>query len=468
MAPVSAPAKPSKPVAADPCTVTLLAIDDDPRILDLISEILSAEGLLIITTTDPLHGLDLVRSRHPQIVLLDLMMPTINGMGLLDQILALDPGANVILITGHYSIDSAVEAIQKGARDYLPKPIPRDRLTRLVKDLMDEARAQHRTLQLERSLLDAYQFEGIIGRSPTMQEVFARIQRVAPHFQNLLITGATGTGKELVARAIHRRSPVAAGRFLVSNCSAIVETLFESELFGHVKGAFTGAVQDKVGSFEYANDGVLLLDEIGEMPLTVQAKLLRVLQNQEIQRVGSPAIRKVSVKVIAATHRDLRAMVAEKTFREDLFYRLSMIDIHLPSLAERKEDLPLLERHFLERFAGQYQKPIRGLTRRAQAQLGAHCWPGNIRELENVLGNACMMSEGSYIDICDLPQYVLGSATEAAPADSESVALDELQWRHAMRTLDRTGGNKALAAKILGISRSTLYRLIGSREAGRP
>jgi len=467
MAPVSALSTPSKPVAPDPCTVTLLAIDDDPRILDLISETLSAEGLLIVTTTDPLHGLDLVRSRHPQIILLDLMMPTVNGMQLLDRILSLDPGANVILITGHYSIDSAVEAIQKGARDYLPKPLPRDRLTRLVKDLTDEARTQHRTLQLERSLLDAYQFEGIIGRSAAMQEVFARIQRVAPHFQNLLITGATGTGKELVARAVHRRSPVASGRFLVCNCSAIVETLFESELFGHVKGAFTGAVQDKVGLFEYANDGVLLLDEIGEMPLTVQAKLLRVLQNQEIQRVGSPAVRRVSVKVIAATHRDLRAMVVEKTFREDLFYRLSMIDIHLPSLAERKEDLPLLERHFLERFAGQYQKPIRGLTRRAQAQLGVHGWPGNIRELENVLGNACMMSEGSYIDVCDLPQYLLGSATEAAPGDSESVPLDELQWRHAMRMLDRTGGNKALAAKILGISRSTLYRLIGSREAKR-
>jgi DNA-binding NtrC family response regulator len=467
MAQASAIPKLSKPVAPDLCAVTLLAIDDDPLILDLISETLSMPGLLIVTTTDPLHGLDLVRNRHPQIILLDLMMPAVNGMKLLDQILTIDPGANVVLITGHYSIDSAVEAIQKGARDYLPKPLPRERLIGLVNDLMEEARSQHRTLQLERSLVDAYQFEGIIGRSPAMQELFARVQRVAPHFQNLLITGATGTGKELVARAIHRRSPVAAGRFLVCNCSAIVETLFESELFGHVKGAFTGAVQDKVGLFEYANDGVLLLDEIGEMPLTVQAKLLRVLQNQEIQRVGSPATRKISVKVIAATHRDLRSMVAEKTFREDLFYRLSMIDIHLPSLAERKEDLPLLERHFLERFAAQYQKPIRGITRRAQAQLSLHGWPGNIRELENVLGNACMMTEGSYVDVCDLPQYLLDSATTAAPAEAESVALDELQWRHAMRTLDRTGGNKALAAKALGISRSTLYRLLGSRQAGR-
>jgi len=411
----------------------------------------------------------LIWNEHPQIVLLDLMMPEINGMEMLERILSLDPAANVILITGNYSIESAVEAIQKGARDYLPKPLPLDRLRQLAGELVEETRKRHRVLQLERGLLDAYQFEGIIGRSPAMLEVFGRVQRVAPHFQTLLVTGATGTGKELVARAVHRRSPVASGPFIVCNCSAIVETLFESELFGHVRGAFTGAVQDKIGLFEFANGGVLLLDEVGETPLTVQAKLLRVLQSQEIQRVGSPAVRKINVKVVAATHRDLRAMVAEKAFREDLFYRLSMVEIQLPSLTERKEDLPLLERHFVEKFAGQYQKAIRGLTRRAQAQLAGHAWPGNIRELENVIGNACMMVEGSYVDLEDLPPYLRGSVSgAAAPEAPESAALDDLQRRHALQILDRTGGNKALAAKILGISRSTLYRLLESSEVHKP
>jgi transcriptional regulator with PAS, ATPase and Fis domain len=268
-----------------------------------------------------------------------------------------------------------------------------------------------------------------------------------------------------VARAVYRRSPAASGPFVVCNCSAIVETLFESELFGHVRGAFTGAAHDKIGLFEYANNGVLLLDEIGEMPLNVQAKLLRVLQNHEIQRVGSPAVRKISVRVIAATHRNLRAMVAEKTFREDLYYRLSMVDVHLPSLAERKEDLPLLESYFVERFAEQYRKKIRGLTRRAEAQLSCHSWPGNIRELENVLGNACMMVESSDIGVSDLPAYLRGAARGGQMDEFDSVALDDLQKRHAMQVLDRAGGNKALAAKMLGISRSTLYRLIGSSES---
>jgi transcriptional regulator with PAS, ATPase and Fis domain len=311
--------------------------------------------------------------------------------------------------------------------------------------------------------MDAYQFEGIIGRSPAMQEVFARLQRVAPHFQNLLITGATGTGKELVSRAVHRRSPVASGPFVVCNCSAIVETLFESELFGHVKGAFTGAAQYKVGLFEYANNGVIMLDEIGEMPLNVQAKLLRVLQNHEIQRVGSPAVRNITVKVIAATHRDLRAMVADKSFREDLFYRLSMIDIHLPSLSDRKEDLPLLQSYFVERFAAQYKKRLRGFTRRAQAQLSCHSWPGNIREMENVIGNACLMAESSYIDVQDLPAYLRREGSGSS-GKLDPLALDEMQKRHAMQMLERAGGNKALAAKVLGISRSTLYRLIGNIE----
>src|SRR2546422_5378422 len=271
-------------------------------------------------------------------------MPKVGGMELLERILEAAPATNVMLMTGHYSTEAAVEAIQKGAYDYLNKPLSVEKLRQRVDQLMAEARQRRRTLQLDRELLKVYEFEGLLGRSPLMLDVFARVRRVAPHFRTVLVTGATGTGKELVARALHRLSPAASGTFAVCNCSAIVETLFESELFGYVKGAFTGATQDKSGLFEYANGGTLFLDEIGEMPLATQAKLLRVLQSQEIQRVRSPAVRKVAVRGVAATNRDLRARVAEKEFRDDLYYRLSMVEVKLPLLAERKEDLPLLVR----------------------------------------------------------------------------------------------------------------------------
>ena len=245
----------------------------------------------------------------------------------------------------------------------------------------------------------------------------------------------------------------------------IVETLFESELFGYVKGAFTGATQDKIGLFEYAHGGTLLLDEIGDMPLATQAKLLRVLEIQEIQRVGSPAIRKVDVRVIAATNRELCALVAEKQFRDALYYRLSMVEIKLPRLADRKEDLPLLERHFVERFAAQYNKPLRGITRRAQALLARYPWRGNVRELENVLGNACMMAEGNTIDVRDLPEHLRGQVLPGIMEDEGLLPLDELQRRHVLRVLERVDGNKVRAAEILGISRATLYRLLAESSS---
>ena len=444
--------------------ISLLAIDDDPGSLELIRYTLAQDGLEILTATDPQRGLELISRLHPQIVLLDLRMPQMSGMELLERIVEADSGTDVILMTAHQSIESAVEAIQKGAFDYLTKPLSLDRLRGLVGKLVADARDRHRALQLDRQLLDAYQYEGMIGRSPLLLEVFARIRRVAPHFRTALITGTTGTGKELVARALHRRSPVASGPFAVCNCSAVVETLFESELFGYGKGAFTGATQDKIGLFEYAQGGTLFLDEIGDMPLATQAKLLRVLESREIQRVGSPAARKVDMRIVAATNRDLRAMVADKQFREDLYYRLSMVEIPLPPLADRKEDLPLLERYFVERFAAQYDKLIRGLTRRAQALLARYSWPGNVRELENVLGNACMMLQGNMIDVYDLPERLRNSPQKETAADTGEplLSLEELNRRHAIQVLARVDGNKVHAAEILGISRATLYRLLGN------
>ena len=331
-----------------------------------------------------------------------------NGMELLDRMVAADPGANIILMAAQYSTDSAVEAIQKGAYDYLTKPLDITKLRNRISVLIADAEKRKRALHLDHALIETFQLEGMIGRSPVMLDTFAKIRRVAPHFQTVLVTGPTGTGKELVARALHRLSPYGSGPFVVCNCSALVETLLESELFGYVRGAFTGATQDKIGLFEHASGGTVFLDEIGELSPPAQAKLLRVLQQKEVQRVGSPVTRAVDVRVIGATNRQLRAMVAEGQFREDLYYRISMVEIPLPRLLERKEDLPLLQKHFVNKFATQYRKKIDGITRRAQRRMATYDWPGNVRELENVIGNAAIMTEGNTIDLGDLPEPLRG------------------------------------------------------------
>jgi DNA-binding NtrC family response regulator len=445
----------------------LLVIDDELQNLELIAAALEQQGLEIFTSTDPEKGLALFQQRRPEIVLLDLVMPNVSGMDLLEQIIASDPGAEVILMTGHYSAVSAVEAIRKGAADYLTKPLDVGALRDRVLGLVNEHRSRRLATQLDQRMVDTFQLEGIVGRSPLIMEVFAAIRRVAPHFRTALITGDTGTGKELVAHALHRLSPVSKRTFAVCNCSALVETLFESELFGHVRGAFTGATHDKVGLFEYAHQGTVFLDEIGDMPLAGQAKLLRVLQNQEVQRVGSPATHKVDVRFIAATNKDLLGLVHQNLFREDLYYRLSMVEITLPSLTDRKEDLPLLQRYFIEKFAAQYNKPIRGITRRAQALLGRHDWPGNVRELENVIGKACMVVEGNVIDVKDFPPHLRKGVMLGRPVEDNLLSMEEVQERHLVRVLEGVRGDKSRAAEVLGISRSTLYSILARMEVAR-
>jgi DNA-binding NtrC family response regulator len=386
-------------------------------------------------------------------------------MEVLERVLEFDPATEVVLLTGQYSTESAVEAIQKGAADYLTKPVNVERLHRRVESLISEVRRGQRRAELENELIENSQFATMVGQSPAMLEVFHRIRRVASHFRTVLLTGETGTGKELAAQALHKLSPAASGPFVTCNCSAVVETLAESELFGHVKGAFTGAVQDRIGVFEAANGGTLLLDEVGELSPPSQARLLRVLQNQEIQRVGSPVTRRVDIRVIAATHRDLPSMVKEQRFREDLFYRLSMVQIKLPALAQRKEDLPLLERYFVKRFAEQYNKPVRGITRRAQALLARHSWPGNVRELENVLGSACMMNEGETIDVGDLPEYIRERQPCEAQPEESLATLEQVERTHALRVLESVSGNKVRAAELLGVSRAKLYRILGDSDS---
>jgi DNA-binding NtrC family response regulator len=453
----------------DAPAISLLIIDDNPGSLELLSAALAQPGLEILTASEPEAGLDLIYDRRPQIVLTDLVMPHMSGMEVLGRTMEFDPSIEVILMTAHYSTESAVEAIKKGASDYLNKPVSIATLRERIGKLVEEARKRQRTSRLQSEMLEAAEFEGIVGQSPLMWEMFSRIRRVAPHYRAVLITGETGTGKDLVARALHKLSPANSARYVVVNCSAVVETLFESELFGHVKGSFTGAVSDKVGLFEHAHGGTLFLDEIGDMPLATQAKLLRVLQDQEVQRVGSLSARKVDVRVVAATNHDLRTAVAEKRFREDLYYRLSMVEIQAPRLADRKEDLPLLERHFTAKFAAQYGKTIRGLTHRAQILLSQHSWPGNVRELENVIGHACMMTMGDTIDIADLPVSLLtpkkAAATAAAASlpqsdDAGVATLEEQERLLIVRALDASGGNQSQAARLLRIGRDALrYKL---------
>jgi DNA-binding NtrC family response regulator len=445
-------------------TVKLVAVDDTPAGLELLAEALQQDGLAIFTSTDPEEGLELIYREHPQIVLLDLVMPKMSGLDMLERIVEFDPAIDVILMTAHYTTETAVEAIQKGACDYLNKPVSIPALRGRVEKLLVDARQRQRALDLDKELLETSKFEGMIGRSPLMWDLFARIRRVARHYRSALITGPTGTGKDLVAKALHNLSPASSGRFVTCNCSAVVETLFESELFGYVKGAFTGANTDKMGLVEFAHGGTLFLDEIGDMPLTTQAKLLRVLQNQEITRVGSVTPRKVDVRVIAATNRDVREMIELKQFREDLYYRLAMVELKTPALAERKEDLPLLEKFLLDRFSAQFDKQITGITRRAQIQLARHSWPGNIRELENVLGHACMMTMSDMIDVEDLPPSIRRSeglkAAEASALSGESVesasSFEAHEKELLAEALEKAGGNQSEAARILRISRDRM------------
>ena len=438
----------------------LLAIDNDPQILTRIADALGDQGIEILTAGDAEAGLRLFESFRPKVVLLDLFLRGISGMDTLQRIVRSDPGANVIVISGHYSAESAIAAIQQGACDYLTKPLDFQRLRHRIASFLMEAETRRRTLFLDQELVQACQFEGIVSRSPLMLDIFLKIRRVAPHFKTVLVTGATGTGKELVARALHRLSLASAGRFVACNCSALVESLVESELFGYVKGAFTGAIKDKAGLFESAHGGVIFLDEIGDLSPVAQAKLLRVLQDHQIRRVGSSLSRGIDVRVIAATNRDLRKMVRSGEFREDLYYRLAVVELALPPLSHRREDLPLLQRYFVERFSREYRKPISGLTRRAQGVIATYPWPGNIRELENVIGNACMMVNGKFIDTNDLPERLRTPFTGDSAIDEALLSLEEVQRRHIMRVIERVGGNKARAAEILGLGRATIYQML--------
>jgi DNA-binding NtrC family response regulator len=447
---------------------SLVVVDDEQGILDVVSRFARRAGFEVVTCSGGREAIAHMQARRADLVMVDLRMPDVGGLDVLRAIRDADPHCQAVLMTGYASVDTAVEAIKLGASDYLSKPLDFGRLELLLSSVAEEIERRRSLLALEGDVARAMEFCGMIGRGPAMQELFGMIRRLAPHVRTALITGETGTGKELVARALHKTGPRRDRRFVTVNCSAVVETLFESELFGHVRGAFTGATENKPGLFEAADGGTLFLDEIGELPASVQAKLLRVLELGEVQRVGSLEPRRVSVHVIAATNRDLKAEVAAGRFRSDLYYRLNIVEVKLPTLRERREDIPYLTAAFVRDTSERLQKPVLGLTPGAERQLSEAQWEGNVRELRNVIERACILADGDFITERELSNTMpsVSSAPAAGPAmpaaapagQSDGDLLVTVERDHIQRALVRAGGNKKAAAKMLGVSRRALYR----------
>ena len=449
----------------------LLIVDDDPDIPAVVERFARKLGFAVTYHASGPDALAALSVLKPDVALVDLQMPELSGIDVLKAVRAAEPECQVILMTGNATVETAIEAVKAGALDYLTKPLDFERLRALLVEVRDSIHRREQMMEVDAAVARQFEFHGMIGRSPAMQELFDAIRRLAPHVRTVLITGETGTGKELVAKALHKAGPRHARRFITLNCSAVVETLFESELFGHVRGAFTGATEMKVGMFEHADGGTLFLDEAGELPLAMQANLLRAVEYGEVQRVGSHENRKVDVHVIAATNRDLRAESAAGRFRLDLFYRLSIIEIPLVALRERAEDIPYLTARFVRECAERLKRPITGVAPSAERLLQQATWQGNIRELRNIIERACIVSENRILSERDfqmalapqraaLEQVVAPALAAGAIELSDDPQLSSAQREHIERVLRQARGNKAAAAKLLGISRRSLYRWI--------
>jgi len=450
---------------------TLMVVDDERAILSVLKEVAERAGFKAVTFASGREALEHLQHHHADLAAVDLRMPDLGGIDVLRAIREADPDCQVILMTGQATIESAVEAVKLGAVDYLTKPLDFQRFKEILSTVRENAVRRHRLLEAEQEAAQNAEYCGMIGRGPAMLELFGLIQRLAPHIRTALITGETGTGKELVARAFYRTGPRRDKRFVVINSSAVVPQLFESELFGHARGAFTGATENKAGLFEYAHGGTLFLDEIGELPLGVQAKLLRVLESGEIQRIGTMEPKRVDVHVLAATNRDLSAEVEGGRFRADLLYRLNVVEVHVPPLRQRREDIPYLTAAFVRQSAARLNKQLVGLTPAADRKLMTARWDGNVRELRNVIERACILADGELITERELGSHrSLGSAAASAAAAHDAVdereeenqddtgALASLEKDHILRVMESVGGNKMSAARILGIGRRALYR----------
>jgi two-component system response regulator HydG len=449
---------------------TVLVVDDDRANLDSVARIFQHEGLTPLTASDGGAALELLRRPEVAVLLTDLMMPGMDGQELLATARALRPDVEVVLMTAYGTVEAAVNAMKDGAYDFLTKPLKRHALVKTVQKALERHAllAENQALKARLADLGAPGGRTLVGQSPAFRSLLDMLRQAAPSNATVLLLGESGTGKELAARALHELSPRAGGPFIPVNCGAFPETLLEAELFGVEKGAFTGATARRQGRFERAHGGTLFLDEVGEMPFGAQVKLLRALQESEIERLGGTQTVPVDVRVVAATAKDLGREVAEGRFREDLFYRLNVVEIRLPPLSWRREDIPLLTDHFIRRFAAKNAKTVRGFTPEALAALEDYAWPGNVRELEHAVERAVVLARGEVLELADLPESVRKGPRGVAGHVVIPIGtpLEEVERRVLHETLRHTGGDKTMAARLLGIAARTIYRKL-ERDGGR-
>ncbi len=444
----------------------ILIADDEAASREALAEMLSRWNHTVTEASDGNEALKKAIEAPPDVIVSDLVMPTLNGLSLLRALREELPEVPVILLTGKGTIDSAVSAIRQGAYDFLEKPVEGQRLRMVVERALEKKATMQVVAALQHDLRSSAGGRGFIGQSGAMQQVFKLIDKVAGAKTSVVITGESGTGKEMVARAIHNASSRSAHPFIAVNCSAIPATLMESEIFGHERGAFTGADQRRQGCFELAHGGTLFLDEIGELPVELQAKLLRVLEEGTLRRLGGKSEIRVDCRVVCATNRDLKTMIREGSFREDLYFRLNVFHIELPALKERREDIPLLVQHFVERFRADSGKKVRGASTDALQALTAYHWPGNIRELRNTVERAVILCDGELIEREHLPREIAGSVQAGSMLKiSVGMPLREVEKEYILFSLQENGGNKARTAEVLQISEKTLYNKLNRYAA---
>ncbi|MDI6783291.1 MAG: sigma-54 dependent transcriptional regulator [bacterium] len=443
-------------------TSKILVVDDDPGSLSAMTEALERVGYELYPARSGAEAFQLLNSNQVDLVLTDLKMPTIDGMEILTAARRIDPNIGVIIITGYGSIENAVEAMKSGATHYLTKPINIEELQLVVKNALEKQKLIAENIQLKKKIEQKYGFENIIANSKPMHEIIETIKQIAPTRANVLITGESGTGKELIANAIHFHSTRANEPLIKLHCAALAEGVLESELFGHEKGAFTGAIRNRKGMFELADNGTLFLDEVSEIPLSTQVKLLRVIEEQEFMRVGGIKSIKVDVRIIAATNKDLKQAVADGKFRDDLFFRLNVVGIHIPPLRERQEDIPIMVTRFFAEVAKENNKPVPTISQEAIPALARYDWPGNVRELRNVIESVLVTLRSDTIQISDLPTYIskLPAPTGQQAELPVGLSMEEVEKEMIHRTLSRVNGNRTKAATILKIGLRTLHRKI--------
>ncbi len=454
----------------------ILVIDDSPEILTLFTEYLRAEGYEVDTSPDGVGGIEMIEKKSYDLIITDMKMPSVDGMKVLEFVLEHSPDSICIILTGYGTVKNAVEAIKMGAFDYLTKPVKMDEILVTLKRALDYRNLKMENLNLKNQLKKKYRFENIIGDHERMQKVFEIVEKVADTDSTILILGESGTGKELIAKAIHYNSYRRERPFVPVNCAAIPSELLESELFGHEKGAFTNAIRTRVGRFELANGGTVFLDEIGDMNPLLQSKLLRVLQERQFERVGGVKTIKTDIRVIAATHQDLKMAVQQKKFREDLYYRLNVIPIRIPPLRERKTDIPLLAHHFLDYFNRSKKKRIRAISDEAMESLMGYDWPGNVRELENTIERVVILIDHDLITPQDLPEKFHSIPQPEPPTlleiPEEGISLDsavnEFEKNLILQALIKTGWVKNKAARLLNLNRTTLIEKIKRQNLQRP